>query len=199
MTSPKWQDKYSDSPVYSLNQYIRDKLVEMEFINTADYVSDLNGNPNFVLPFLVPGQEVPELETIYDEAQFKSLPYGIYSLSHRYSPDEPYMICGQVSYTLYHDDMDVLIAMAEYLTDLLCREDWSANDINVHFSDDESYPFEFKSVIVLTTAGPAPTEDEGGRNSFMIVIRYDTTYEGTGRTYSLSLGSDTIYINQGLR
>lgn len=199
MTSPKWQEKYGDSPVFSLNKYVQDKLVEMEFIDMADYVSDLNGDANFVLPFLVPGQEVPELETIYDETQFKSLPYGIYSLSHRYCPDEPYMICGQLSYTLYHDDMDVLIAMAEYLTDLLCREDWTANDVNVHFRADEDYAFEFKSVCVLTTAGPAPTEDEGGRNSFMIVVRYDAVYEGKGREYNITLASDTIYINQGLR
>lgn len=199
MTNPKWQEKYGDSPVYALNRYIQDKLVEMEFINMDDYVSDFNGTANFVLPFLVPGQEVPELETIYDEAQFKSLPYGIYSLSHRYTPDEPYMICGQISYTIYHDDMDVLIALAEYVTDLLCREDWSANDINVHFRSDSSYAFEFKSVTVLTTAGPAPTEDEGGRNSFMIVVRYDATYEGTGRSFSVNLAADTIYIDQGLR
>ncbi len=199
MTSPKWQEKYGDSPVYALNKYVQDKLVEMEFIDMADYVSDFNGNANFVLPFLVPGQEVPELETIYDEAQFKSLPYGIYSLSHRYCPDEPYMICGQISYTFYHDDMDVLIALAEYVTDLLCREDWSANDVNVHFRSDSDYAFEFKSVCVLTTAGPAPTEDEGGRNSFMIVVRYDATYEGKDRDYSVTLAPDTIYVNQGLR
>lgn len=199
MTSPKWQEKYSASPVYSINRYIQDKLVELEFIDIDDYKSDFNGSPNFVLPFLVPGQEIPELETIYDEAQFKALAYGIYSLGHRYCPDEPYMICGQISYTFYHEDMDVLIAMAEYLVDLLGREDWSANDINVHFRSSTTYPFEFKTVCVLTSAGPAPAEDEGGRNSFMIVVRYDAIYEGTGRNYSITLGSDTVYINQGLR
>ncbi len=199
MTSPKWQEKYGESPVYYINKYLQDKLVELEFIDMDDYKSDFNGDANFVLPFLIPGQEVPEVETIYDEAEFKSLPYGIYSLSHRYCPDEPYLICGQLAYTFYHDDMDVLIAMAEYLVDLLSREDWSAGDINVHFRSDEDYPFEFKTVFVTTSAGPAPTTDEGGRNSFMIVARYDCTYEGVNRDYSLTLSPDTIYINQGLR
>lgn len=199
MTSPKWQEKYGDSPVYYVNKYIQDKLVELEFIDMDDYKSDFNSNPNFVLPFLVPGQEVPELETIYDDAQFRALPYGIYSLSHRYSQDEPYMICGQIAYTLYHEDIDTLIAMAEYLVDLLCREDWSANDINVHFRSSSVYPFEFKTVYVLTSAGPAPASDEGGRNSFMVVVRYDAVYEGPGRNYSITLNSDTTYINQGLR
>lgn len=199
MTSPKWQEKYSDSPVYSINEYVTDKLVELEFIDLDEYVSDLDGPAPFTVPFLTPGQELPEVETIYDSTEFKDLPYGIYSMSHRYCPDEPYMICGQIAYTLYHGDIDVLIAMAEYLTDLLCREDWTANDINVHFRDSTTYPFEFKSVCVLTTAGPAPAEDEGGRNSFMIVIRYDATYEGTGRNYSITLGPNTVSVNQGLR
>jgi hypothetical protein len=199
MTSPKWQEKYSTSPVYSLNKYIQDKLVEMEFIDITDYVSDFNGTPNFVLPFLVPGQEVPELETIYDQTEFKNLAYGIYSMSHRYSPDEPYIICSQVSYTFYHDNMDILIAMSEYLVDLLCREDWSASDINVHFRSSTTYPFEFKTVYVLTSAGPAPSEDEGGRHSFMIVVKFDATYEGAGRNYTITLAPDTNYIEQGLR
>lgn len=199
MTSPKWQEKYGTSPVYSLNKYIQDKLVEMEFIDMADYISDFNGTPNFVLPFLVPGQEVPELETIYDQTEFKNLAYGIYSMANRYNPDEPYMICGQVSYTLYHDDMDILIAMAEYVVDLLSREDWSANDVNLHFRSSTTYPFEFKTVSILTSAGPAPSEDEGGRSSFIIVIRYDCTYEGIGRNYSVTLDSESIYTEQGLR
>jgi len=195
----KWEEKYSISPVYSLNKFIQDKLVEMEFIDMADYTSDLNGNPNFVLPFLVPGQELPELETIYDDIQFKDLAYGIYSISHRYSSDEPYLMCGQAAYTFYHGDMDILIAMSDYITDILSREDWSANDINYHFRNDNLYPFEFKSVTVPTTAGPAPTEDEGGRNAFMIVVRYDATYEGPGRNFTINLPEDTIYIEQGMR
>lgn len=199
MTSPKWQSKYGDSPVYSINKYIQDKFVELEFINMSDYVSDFAGSPDFVLPFLTPGQEIPELETIYDQTGFKHLSYGIYSTSHRYCPDEPYMICGQISYTLYDEDMDRLIAMSEYLTDLLSREDWTAGDINVHFRSSATYPFDFKTVCVLTSAGPAPAMDEGGRNSFMIVVRYDATYEGTDRNFSLTLSSDTLYINQGLR
>lgn len=199
MTSPKWKEKYGDSPVYYLNKYIQDKLVEMEFITLADYMSDFNGVSNFVLPFLLPGQEVPELETVYNDAQFKHLAYGVYSMSHRYCPDEPYMICGQIAYTIYNEDIDTLIAMAEYLVDLLCREDWSASDVNVHLRSSTTYPFEFKDICVLTSAGPAPVSDEGGRSSFIIVIRYDATYEGSGRNYSMTLAPDSIYINQGLR
>jgi hypothetical protein len=195
----KWEEKYAISPAYSINRFIQDKLVEMEFIDMADYVSDFNGDPDFILPFLVPGQELPELETIYDNVEFKDLSYGIYSISHRYSPDEPYLLCGQIAYTFYHGDMDVLIAMADFITDLLSREDWAANDINYHFRADPDYPFEFKNISVPTTAGPAPTEDEGGRNAFMIVVRYDTTYEGTERTFTMNLPLDSTYLDQGMR
>lgn len=196
----KWEEKYAKSPVYSLNKFIQDKLVEMEFIDMSDYVSDFNGSPNFALPFFVPGQELPELETVYDDAAFLHLAYSVYSVSHRYSPDEPYLMCGQVSYSFYHDDVDILMAMSDYVSDLMGREDWTANDINYHFRSDSSYPFEFKTVYVLTTAGPAPSGDEGGRYSFMIVLKYDVTYEGINRNYSMSLDEDnTVYINQGMR
>lgn len=199
MADPKWKTKYGESPVYSINKFIQDKLVEMEFIDMADYVSDFVGDVNTVLPFLIPSQEVPELETIYDQDGFKDLSYGIYSVSHRYCPDEPYMMCGQVAYTFYHGDIDTLMGMADYLVDIISREDWTANDINYHFRASTTYPFEFKTLCVLTTAGPAPAEDEGGRSSFMIVVRYDATYEGSGRTFSMNLAEDSVYIEQGMR
>lgn len=199
MTDPKWKAKYGDSPVYSINKFIQDKLVEMEFIDMTKYVSDFTGDANTVLPFLIPGQELPEVETIYDQDGFKDLSYGIYSVSHRYSPDEPYMMCGQIAYTFYHGDIDTLMGLADYVVDILSREDWTANDINYHFRADAIYPFEFKTVCVLTSAGPAPSEDEGGRNSFMIVVKYDATYEGTDRTFTMNLPTDSIYIEQGMR
>ena len=199
MADPKWKEKYGDSPVYSINKFIQDKLIEMEFIDMTKYVSDFTGDANTVLPFLIPGQELPEVETIYDQDGYKDLAYGIYSVSHRYSPDEPYMMCGQISYTFYHGDIDTLIGLADYIIDILSREDWAANDINYHFRSDSTYSFEFKTVCVLTSAGPAPSEDEGGRNSFMIVVRYDTTYEGTGRTFTMNLPNGSIYIEQGMR
>lgn len=199
MADPKWKDKYGDSPVYSINKFIQDKLVEMEFIDMTKYVSDYTGDANNVLPFLIPGQELPELETVYDQDGYKDLAYGIYSVSHRYSPDEPYMMCGQISYTFYHGDIDTLMGMADYIVDILSREDWAANDINYHFRADATYPFEFKTVYVLTSAGPAPSEDEGGRNAFMIAVRYDATYEGTGRTFTMNLPDGSIYIEQGMR
>jgi hypothetical protein len=199
MADPKWKSKYGDSPVYSINKFIQDKLVEMEFIDITKYVSDFTGDPDYVIPVLIPGQEVPELETIYDQEGFKDLTYGIYSVSHRYSPDEPYMMCGQIAYTFYNGDIDTLMGMADYLVDILSREDWTANDINYHFRADSSYPFEFKTIYVTTTAGPAPADDEGGRNAFMIVVRYDATYEGTNRTFTMSLPNDSMYIEQGMR
>lgn len=199
MADPKWMTKYGESPAYSVNRFIQDKLVEMEFIDMSKYVSDFAGDADQVIPFLIPGQEIPELETIYDQTGYKDLSYGIYSVSHRYCPDEPYMLCGQIAYTFYHGDTDVLMAMADYLVDNLSREDWTASDINYHFRANADYPFEFKTVYVLTTAGPAPAEDEGGRSSFMIVVRYDATYEGTGRTFTLSLPVDSTYVDKGMR
>lgn len=199
MADPKWMTKYGESPVYSINKFVQDKLIEMEFIDISKYVSDFSGDVDQSIPFLIPGQEISEIETIYDQTGYKDLAYGIYSVSHRYCSDEPYMLCGQIAYTFYHGDVDTLMAMADYLVDIISREDWTANDINYHFRANAAYPFEFKTIYVLTTAGPAPAEDEGGRNSFMIVVRYDATYEGAGRAFTMNLSNDSLYIEQGMR
>jgi hypothetical protein len=182
-----WKIKYSDSPVYRLNNFIRDKLDSMEFIDLEKYKTDLPGG-EFALPFMIPGQDIPEMVTIYDEAKYNSLPYCVYSVSDRLNADEPYMTCGQATYTFYHLDMDYLIGMKDYLSELLRREDWTAFDVNDHFKSDVNYAFDFKYISLLTTAGPAPVDEEGGRSSMLVVIRYDVTYEGTGRNYTLTPG-----------
>lgn len=188
MAEPKWKDNYGVSPVYILNRFIEDKLQEMGFIDMSQYKSDYVGGTDYKLPFMVPGQDLPEMTTIYDDSSFKDLAYCIYSMSHRASPDELYMYCGQVAYNFFYGDIDMLIALGDYLDDLLKRDDWTAQDVNNHHYAPTDNPFDFKWVSVLTTAGPAPTGDEGGRNSFMVVVRFDAVYEGTGRSYP-----DTVY------
>lgn len=187
-----WRDKYGDSAIYRLNKFIREKLESMTFINLSDYKTDLP-NGELILPFMVPGQDNPEMVTIYDQDKFQHFPYIVYSVSQRPVPDEPYLECGQASYTIYHVDIDILIGMVDYLNDLLKREDWTARDINTHFMSDNSYSYDFKSVSVLTTAGPAATDEEGGRNSMLLVLRYDVTYEGPDRNYTLSPGFSTEF------
>lgn len=182
-----WKVKYGDSPVYRLNSYITNKLASMEFIDLSKYKTDLIGG-EFVIPFMLPGQDLPEVTTVYDQDEYQELSYCIYSVSDRLSTDEPYMSCGQIAYTFYHLDIDYLIGMKDYLTELLKREDWSAQDVNDYFSNSATYPFDFKFINVLTTAGPSYVDDEGGRSSMLIVVRYDATYEGPGRNYTLVPG-----------
>lgn len=198
MAEPKWKAKYGDSAVYRLNEFVQDKLQEMEFIDMSRYKSDFAGDLDTGLPFMVPGQDFPEMTTMYDEAEYLDLPYCIYSFSHRPTPDEPYMQCGQVAYSFMHGDVDTLIGLAEYSEELLKREDWTAADINYHFRANADYAFEFKNVSVQSTAGPAPTGDEGGRSSFMVVARFDATYEGPGRNYTQDL-SNSLTFEQGMR
>lgn len=182
-----WKIKYGNSPIYRLNDYIEYKLDDMEFIDLDDYKTDLPGG-EFSIPYFLPGQDLPEVTTVYDEDKYQNLSYSVYNVADRLNLDEPYMMCGQVSYTFYHTDIDYLIGMKEYLSELLRREDWSASDINDHFRTDATYPFDFKSVSILGTAGPAPTDDEGGRNTIMIIVRYDAIYEGQNRQYNLTPG-----------
>jgi len=182
-----WKVKYGDSPVYRLNKFILYKLDDMEFINLESYKTDLPGG-ELSIPYFLPGQDLPEVTTVYDQDKYQNLSYSVYNVSDRLNLDEPYMMCGQISYTFYHLDMDYLIGMKDYLGELLRREDWSASDVNDYFRTDSTYPFDFKNVSVLGTAGPSPADDEGGRNTMIIIVRYDATYEGINRNYTLQSG-----------
>lgn len=182
-----WKIKYGDSPIYRLNYYIQYKLDDMEFINNEQYKTDLPDG-EMAIPYFLPGQDLPEVTTVYDDSQYHNLSYCVYSVSDRLNEDEPYMMCGQVSYSFYHSDIDYLIGMKDYLSELLRREDWSASDINDFYRNDSTYPFEFKTITVLGTAGPAATDDEGGRNTMMVIVRYDVVYEGKNRDYNLNPG-----------
>lgn len=182
-----WKIKYGDSPIYRLNKYIQYKLDDMEFINLDGYKNDLSDG-ELAIPYFLPGQDLPEVTTVYDEEKYQNLSYCVYNVSNRLNPDEPYMDCGQISYNFYHIDIDYLIGMKDYLNELLRREDWTASDVNDYYRNDNTYAFDFKSISILGTAGPAATDDEGGRNTMIVIVRYDSVYEGTNRNYNLEPG-----------
>lgn len=189
-----WKIKYGDSPIYRLNTFITSKLDEMQFIDLDDYQTDLPGG-ELELPYMLPGQDLPEITTVYDQEQYVDLSYCVYNVTDRFNNDEPYMSCGQIAYNFYHTDIDYLLGMKDYLSELLRREDWTASDVNVFYATDETYAFDFKMINIMGTAGPAPTDDEGGRHTLLVIVRYDSIYEGLNRNedpddihYSIEFG-----------
>jgi len=174
--------KWAESPYLRLNKFVQEKLRTETIVPAASqYVTDADSNDNYSLPFMIPGQEQPEMKTIYNNGSFNNLPYCVYSVSLLPNQDEPFFVSGQVTYTFHSGDMDLLFEIANYCNDLLKRDDWTAADVNNFYKADATNPFEFKYVSFITSAGPFEAEDEGGRSSFMIVVRYTVTYEGLNR------------------
>ncbi len=187
--------KYSEHPVNRLNKFVTDRLRGIKQLGgsvvsgtdiipqVAAYTTDTDTDDEFQWDFLMPAQQNAEGNTPYDDDTkiYVNLPFGVYTMQLTKLRDEPWMECGQVTYTFYSTSMDKVMEIANFLQDLLKREDWSAYDINFYFRNDSTNPFDFKNINLISGIGPIGTKDEGGRSSYMLVIGFDAVYEGTGR------------------
>jgi hypothetical protein len=204
--------KYKESHLLRLNKFIENRLRGIsELSGTSDstmqviplataYVTDVDTNNAFqdsvtsiAIPFMSPAQQTPEAMTPYTAGNrtteiFKRLPICTYSFMNKGVYDESWNKCGQVVYTFYHGDIDLLIEISNFVIDLCNRNDWTAADINYFYRNDATNPFDFKSIGVTSAIGPGPADDEGGLYSYLIVIYCEATYEGLNRVNNYSLG-----------
>lgn len=177
--------KWAEQPIIRLNNFIQSKLRSNGIIpDNSLYVSNTEDQGEISLPFIMPAQQQIELMTPYDSTAklYGSLPFCVYTNSDRSSMNEPYMECSQSTYIFYSNNVDTLFEIKSYTKDLCKRQDYAAADINYFYRHDTTYPFDFKSIQLVTGVGPNPTGDEGGRYSYMLVLSYDCTYEGVGRS-----------------
>lgn len=171
--------RWITSPIYYINDYITTSLrAQLIIAGESNYTTDLIDQENFVVPFIIPAQQSSEANTIFNGI-YSIQPYGVYTAN--LYLNHPGRKCGEISYIFYHNDIDKLIHIGQYLSDLLGRDDWSAIDVNFHFINDEDFPFDFKYISVDSLAGPGDTLDEGGRFNMILSIKFEYTYEGTGR------------------
>jgi len=156
----------------------------------SEYTTDVDTNDRFAdvsstqdIPFFSPAATLPETMTIYNSATngFKQLPIATYTFRLNKVHDEPWNLCGMVTYTFIFDRIDVLGEIVNYVEALTKREDRSAYDCNWFFRNDPSYPFDMKNITFLQAAGPMPARDEGGLSMIVVSIGYDATYEGPNR------------------
>lgn len=175
--------KYSESPAFRINKWVTDSLrLDAVIPPVEQYVTDLDTQSDFAIPFMVAAQQLPELVTPYDNGSFLSLPFCSWTVEQKGGHGMPWIRCGELTYIFYSIDIDKLMEISVYVHDLTNREDWSATDINYFYRTDGTFPFDFKSISFISGAGPAVAKDEGGRHAYMCVIEYSTTYEGLGRT-----------------
>jgi hypothetical protein len=174
--------KYDDQPVYRVNKWITEELRSAGIIPAvSEYITDLDTEENFALPFMSAAQQTPESTTPYNSGAYHSLPFCVWTVEQKGGHDQPWSRCGGITYVFYANDVNKVLAIANFVHDLTNREDWSATDINYFYRNDETYPFDFKYICFDTGTGPAPATDEGGRNAYMVIIEYQATYEGTNR------------------
>jgi len=183
---------YKELPIYRLNKFIEERLRTETIIPASiNYVTDTDDQADFAIPFMSPAAQLPELMTTFSEelvtpttTGFTNLPFCTYTWKQDQRTDQPWMRCGTATYIFYSGDIDKLFEIANFVEDLCGREDRAAYDINYYFRADNTYPFDFKSINLMTGVGPHPATDEGGQYSYMVVLNYDCTYEGTGRVDS---------------
>lgn len=184
--------KYSDNPSLRFNKFIEAKLRGIDQLNgspdidksiipqSSEYITDTDTDSEFQLPFFIPAGQNPETNTMADAdtMTYINLPFAVYSIQQTKIKDEPWLICGSVTHVYYNTGVDKLFEISSYVQDLTDREDWSAQDINYFYSNDETFPFDFKSINFIHGVGPINSKDEGGRDSYMCTIGYDAVYVG---------------------
>jgi hypothetical protein len=174
--------KYSDHPAYWINRWITNELRLKEVIpSETDYLTDLDGDENFELPFMMAAQQSPEASTPYNSGSYQSLPFCVWTVEQNGGSDQPWSKCGNITYVFYANDVAKVLEIANLVHDLTNREDWSAIDLNYVYRNNAIYPWDFKYVKFDSGTGPAPAPDEGGRNAYMIIIEYKAAYEGLNR------------------
>lgn len=174
--------KFSDQPIYRINKWVTSELREAGVIPAVEeYVTDLEGDEGFPLPFMMAAQQSPEADTPYYGGQYKSLPFSVWTVEQKGGSDQPWSRYGNATYIFYADDVDKLLEIAMAFHDLTNREDWTAADINYFYRNDPTYPWDFKCVSFVSGTGPAPARDEGGRNAYMCIIEFSAVYEGPNR------------------
>jgi hypothetical protein len=177
--------KYSDIPPYWLNKWVTQELRDKSIIPLATaYITDLDGDENVQLPFMMVSQQSPESSTPYNSGEYQDLPFCVWTAEQKGGHDQPWTKFWTVTYVFYANNVSTLFEIATLVHDLTNREDWAASDLNYAFRQDETYPWDFKNVCFDSGTGPAPATDEGGRNAYMCIIDMEAVYEGPNRNES---------------
>lgn len=193
---------YDEAPYYRLNKWIENRLRGIKELGgsinpaqaiipaEAQYSTDVDTNDRFgdsssaqAIPFFSPGGTLPETATVYSNTTklFSQLPVATYNIMLNKNHDEPWKLCGAITYTFMSGEQRILSAILNFVEALTKREDSSAYDCNWFYRNDTTYPFDMKTINFLNAAGPIASKDEGGVSSLITTIGYDATYEGTGR------------------
>lgn len=145
--------------VYEINEMVKRILAKNVVWN------DIDAWPVAHRVSIVPAQVQPE-----QAKQTSDKPYIVYDYITTPSTNGPYRKVDEVTYTIWHQDIDLLKEMQEVLSAAFSDEDDSADFIHKYIVDTEYNYYYFQVPYAFS---PEPEDEEGGRYSTGLVIRYD--------------------------
>ena len=114
---------------------------------------------------IIPSQQVPEFN------QYNK-PFLVYGFSESPS-DIPSLRTGTVAYAVYDVDPRKIVHIINVLSEALRHWDESARELNAYKADKDSFrDIVFSSLYIGLVEGPSGSDQEGGRDSGVISIRY---------------------------
>ena len=146
------------NPVLIINRYVYDVLRGVLGWNRTDYGGKTP---------IIPSQQVPEF-TAYNK------PFLVYGWSEAATNDIGFLRSGTLAYAIYDLDDRVIIKAIDALVETFSRWDESADDVNNYKKNNVAMgDFLFTTMSIGLVEGPSPADQEGGRRSGVVTIRYD--------------------------
>jgi hypothetical protein len=163
---------YSSIGTYQLNKWLLSKLKDLKWTPSGGTEENVFKAYNFTGPGLSPlvqGAPIPDLINLSGGPPFIVFSYSTGSGVTWERKRE------QAAYVIWDANTARLRVIQNYMNDLLCRFEWTADEINTFLGIDS--PFEFKYVQVTTATSPDPAISEQGRQKGLIVAAFEYTRE----------------------
>lgn len=166
---------YRTTATHQMNKWLWSKLQDIMYKGEPAFKAYApHGTVNLVP--IVPSQQVQQMMDISGGAPFIVYNYTVMAASEWWLQSE------QASYIIYDNDEERLRQIHTYISQLLRRQDWTAQEINDWVLDGiepgtQADVFDFKSVTLISATGPEPYESQGGRQGALIAARIMYTHE----------------------
>lgn len=144
-----------------LNKFVWFKLQEAGIMDHNNY--------NGLIP-IVPTQQQPVFNDLPSNT-----PYIVYTYTNAGYDEDFWADREQITYRIYSDNERQLRQISNFLTDLLKRYDWTAEEVNnwiANFAstDGDEKKFHFMYTDVISAIGPEPFDQEGGRQGAAVTL-----------------------------
>lgn len=164
---------YNSIGTYQLNNYLLSKLKDLKWVTGGleekvfkAYTIAGGSSP---VPPMSQGAQLPEHTNIAGGPPFIVFSYSTGAGVTWERKRE------QAAYVIWDANTARLRVIQNYMTDLLSRFEWSAEEVNDFLNTNSPSPFEFKYIQVTTATSPDPAISEQGRQKGLIVAAFEYT------------------------